>query len=136
MGQGSSNAVNCGIGQGHGSNSQLLPCRLAAIAQIRPLAWEPPSAVVWSPKRQTNKQTNKQTEQLSKKTNFTSSLLSNLKNSLGLCIKSSLILQNPVQITLMKISFQLSPSTTEYKFNLYSYLASVICQRYFPRHSE
>ena len=47
MGQGSSIAMSCGIGHRRGSDSELL-CLwlwLAAVAPIRPLAWEPPYAV-------------------------------------------------------------------------------------------
>jgi len=34
--------VNCGIGHRHGSALALLWRRPAAVAPIRPLAWEPP----------------------------------------------------------------------------------------------
>ena len=39
-------AVSCGVGRRHGSDPELLWLwhRLAAIAPIRPLAWEPPYA--------------------------------------------------------------------------------------------
>ena len=39
-------AVSCGVGCRHGSDPELLWlwCRPAAIAPIRPLAWEPPHA--------------------------------------------------------------------------------------------
>ena len=38
--------LSCGVGRRHGSDPTLLWlwCRLAATAQIRPLAWEPPYA--------------------------------------------------------------------------------------------
>ena len=38
--------MSCGVGRRHGSDPQLLWlwCRLAAVAPIRPLAWEPPYA--------------------------------------------------------------------------------------------
>ena len=38
--------VSCGVGHRHGSDPVLLWlwCRLAAVAPIRPLAWEPPYA--------------------------------------------------------------------------------------------
>ena len=38
--------MSCGVGYRHGSDLALLWlwCRLAAIALIRPLAWEPPYA--------------------------------------------------------------------------------------------
>lgn len=47
MGQGSSIAMSYAIGRRHGSYPLLLWmwCRLAAVASIRPLAWEPPYAV-------------------------------------------------------------------------------------------
>ena len=40
-------AVSCGVGCRHGSGLVLLWlwCRLAAVAPIQPLAWEPPYAV-------------------------------------------------------------------------------------------
>ena len=39
--------MSCGVGHRHGSDLVLLWLwpRLAAVALIRPLAWEPPSAV-------------------------------------------------------------------------------------------
>ena len=39
--------MSCGVGHRHGSNLALLWlwCRLAAAAQIIPLAWEPPYAM-------------------------------------------------------------------------------------------
>lgn len=36
--------MNCGVGYKHGSDLALLWCRLAAVAPIRPLAWEPAHA--------------------------------------------------------------------------------------------
>ena len=36
--------LSCGVGRRHGSDPALLWCRLAAIAPIRLLAWEPPYA--------------------------------------------------------------------------------------------
>ena len=55
--------MSCGIGRRQGSDPTLpwLWCRPAAIALIRPLAWEPPyatGAALEKAKRQTNKQTN------------------------------------------------------------------------------
>ena len=46
MGWGSGVAVSCGVGHRYGSDLALLWlwCRPAAIALIRPLAWEPPYA--------------------------------------------------------------------------------------------
>ena len=46
VGQGSVIAVSCGGGRRHGLDLTLLGLwyRLAAIALIRPLAWEPPCA--------------------------------------------------------------------------------------------
>ena len=46
MGQGSGAAVSWGVGRRHGSDPVLLWlwCRPAAVAPIRPLAWEPPYA--------------------------------------------------------------------------------------------
>ena len=39
--------MNCGVGHRLGSDPELLWlwCRLVAVAQIRSLAWEPPSAM-------------------------------------------------------------------------------------------
>ena len=39
--------MSCGVGHSHGLNPELLWlwCRLAGVALIRPLAWEPPYAV-------------------------------------------------------------------------------------------
>ena len=47
MGLGSSIAMSCGIGCRHGLDPTLLWlwCRPAAVAPIRPLAWEPPYAM-------------------------------------------------------------------------------------------
>ena len=43
MGRGSSVAMSCGVGGRHGSDPELLWCLWpAAVAPIRPLAWEPP----------------------------------------------------------------------------------------------
>ena len=38
--------MNCGVGRRHNSNLELLWlwCRLAAIAPVGPLSWEPPYA--------------------------------------------------------------------------------------------
>ena len=36
--------MSCDVGLRGGSNPALLWCRLAALAPIRPLAWEPPNA--------------------------------------------------------------------------------------------
>ena len=37
--------MSCGVGCRCGSDLALLWCRLAAVAPIRPLAWEPPYAM-------------------------------------------------------------------------------------------
>ena len=57
LGQGSGVAVSCGVGHRHGSDLALLWlwCRPAAIAPIRPLAWEPPHAVCAALKREKDK---------------------------------------------------------------------------------
>ena len=49
--------MSCGVGHRHGSNLALLwlGCRLAAIALIPPLAWEPPYAVCVALKRKKKK---------------------------------------------------------------------------------
>ena len=60
MGYGSSVAMSCDIGRRCGSDPALLWCRLAAVAPIRPLAWEPPSATSAALKSKSKKQTNKQ----------------------------------------------------------------------------
>ena len=66
--------MNCGVGRRCGSDLALLwlRCRAAAVAWIKPLAWEPPYAAGVALKRQrdkqTNKQTNKQTKQPTKQT--------------------------------------------------------------------
>ena len=46
MGRESGIAMNCGVGRRHGSGPTLLWlwCRPAAVAPIRPLAWENPYA--------------------------------------------------------------------------------------------
>ena len=47
MGLGSSVAMTCGVGHRHGLDlaSLWLWCRLAVVALIQPLAWEPPYAL-------------------------------------------------------------------------------------------
>ena len=57
-GLGSSIAVSCGVGQRRSLDPVLLWlwCRLAAIAPIQPLAWEPPYAMGEALDKQTNKQ--------------------------------------------------------------------------------
>ena len=54
MGQGSGVAVSYGVGHRHGSDLALLWLwhRLAAVALIRPVAWEPPYAIGVALKRQ------------------------------------------------------------------------------------
>ena len=49
--------MSWGVGHRHGSDPALLWlwCRLAAVALIRPLAWEPPYAVGMALKRQEKK---------------------------------------------------------------------------------
>ena len=39
--------MNCGVGCRHGSDLALLwlQCKMAAVAPVQPLAWEPPYAV-------------------------------------------------------------------------------------------
>ena len=53
VGKGSDVAVSYGVGHRHGSDPALLWlwCRLAAIALIQPLAWEPPYGVPAALKR-------------------------------------------------------------------------------------
>ena len=50
--------MSCGVGHRPGSDPVLLWlwCRLAAVAPIRPLAWEPPYTVGAAQNKQTNKQ--------------------------------------------------------------------------------
>ena len=47
--------MSCGVGQRHGSDPALLWLRRrpAAVALIRPLAWEPPYAMDVAPKSKT-----------------------------------------------------------------------------------
>ena len=61
MGSGSGIALSCGVVRRHGSDPALLWLwhMLAAVALIRPLAWEPPCATGLAPKKQ-NKETKKQ----------------------------------------------------------------------------
>ena len=47
--------MSCGVGGRCGSDLALLWCRLAAVAPIGPLAWEPPYAVGAALKRQKRK---------------------------------------------------------------------------------
>ena len=51
--------MSCGVGRRHGSDLELLWCRLAATAQIQSLAWEPPYAVGAALKRQKTKKKKK-----------------------------------------------------------------------------
>ena len=53
MGSGSGVALNCGVGRRPSSDPALLWlwCKLAAVAPIRPLAWEPPYATSAALKR-------------------------------------------------------------------------------------
>ena len=46
--------MSCGVGHRHGSDPLLLGCG-AAVASVRPLAWEPPYAAVAALKRQKKK---------------------------------------------------------------------------------
>ena len=61
MGQGSGVAMSCGVGRRHGLDPELLWHRLAAVAPIRPLAWELPNATCASlkSKNKTNKKQKK-----------------------------------------------------------------------------
>ena len=47
--------MNCGVGHRCSSDLALLWCRWAAVAPIRPLAWEPPYTVGVALKRQERK---------------------------------------------------------------------------------
>ena len=47
--------MSCGVGHRLGSDPKWLWRRLAAVAPIRPLAWEPPYAVGAVPKSQKKK---------------------------------------------------------------------------------
>ena len=53
--------MSCGVGRGRGSDLALLwlGCRLAAVALIRPVAWEPPYASSAALKRQKAKKKKK-----------------------------------------------------------------------------
>ena len=68
MGEGSSVAESCGVGRSHGSDPELLWlwCRPAAVALIRPLAWEPPYAVGVALKRQKTKKERKERKEKKK----------------------------------------------------------------------
>ena len=57
-------AKSYGIGHRHGLDLVLLwlQCRLAAVAPIQPLAWEPPYALGSAPKRQKNKKEKKKNQ--------------------------------------------------------------------------
>ena len=57
--------MSCGIGHRHGSDLALLWLwhRLAAIALIRPLAWEPPYAAGMAQKRKKKKKKKKEEEE-------------------------------------------------------------------------
>ena len=59
--------MNCGVGRRHGYDPVLLWlwCRLAAVALIRPLAWEPPYAVGAALKRQKGKKKKKKKKKVS-----------------------------------------------------------------------
>ena len=56
MGEGSSVAMSCGVGRGHGSDPALLWLwhRLADTVSIQPLAWEPPYAMDVTLKKKKN----------------------------------------------------------------------------------
>ena len=57
VGSGSGVAMSCGVGRGRGSDRALLLLwrRKAAVALIRPLAWEPPYAAGAALKKQKKK---------------------------------------------------------------------------------
>jgi len=61
VGYGSDVARSCGVGHGCSSDLALLWlwCRPAAVAPIRPLAWEPPYAMGAALKRQKGKKKKK-----------------------------------------------------------------------------
>ena len=69
MGWGSSVAMSYGVGHRCSSDPKLLWlwCRLAAVAPIQPLAWEPPYAVGAALKRQKTKKKKKQKTNKQKK---------------------------------------------------------------------
>ena len=60
--------MSCGVGHRHSSDPTLLWLwqRLAAVATIRPLAWETPYAMTAALKRQKTGKTNKQTKKTQK----------------------------------------------------------------------
>ena len=72
MSQGPSVAVSCGVGSRHGSDLALLWlwCRLAALALIRPLAWEPPYAAGAALKRKKKKKKKKERKKEKKRKEF------------------------------------------------------------------
>ena len=62
-------AVSCGVGRRRGPDLELLWlwCRLAAVALIRPLVWEPPYAAGVALKRQNKTKQKNQKEKKEKK---------------------------------------------------------------------
>ena len=76
--------MSCGVGRRLGSNLALLWlwCRLAAIALIRPLAWEPPHVVAEALKR-TKRQ--KKRKKKRKKTLYIYSNQQNIQRCTILC---------------------------------------------------
>ena len=63
--------MSCGVGHRPGSDPGLLwlLCRLAAVALIGSLAWEPPCAIGTALKSKKKTRTNQPTKQANKKTN-------------------------------------------------------------------
>ena len=58
--------LSCGVGHRGGLGPSWLWCRLAAVALIRPLAWEPPYAAGVALKSKNKKKTNKKKQKQNK----------------------------------------------------------------------
>ena len=70
--------MSCGVGCKHSSDPAFLWlwCRLAAVALIQPLAWEPPYAASVALKRQKDKKKKKKRKRKKKKLEKTNLILS------------------------------------------------------------
>ena len=104
--------MSCGVGRRRGSDPVLLWlwCRLADVALIGPLAWEPPYAMGGALKKQTKKSKNTPQKAVTKKKSYvTQSFCLYCQRTLYYILPCIVELQNFVTIPFSVVYIYLNP---------------------------